>query len=656
MPLKKVFLCHSSSDKPFVDRLASDLEKVNIGVWYDKWEIKVGDSLIEKIQEGIDNNDYLAIILSPESVLSEWVRRELNSALMKEITGKKIIVLPCLLCNCSIPSFLSEKKYADFRSSYEDGFTDLLLAVFPESKRVAIRSRDFRVIQYLISGLTNTDSFGSNILNAHQLIKVFSFRKELKGYLGLDEKKLLFYSAVAFKSANPDTPDFINNNVPVWGLIDEVEDLIRSQWIVDGINQKIFGYMARYFDWAISVNKSIHSDEVAKACINALDSFDPNRHDTITQNQTRIHLLKLFAKYDPEYFIDDFVKQKRINPGIIEASSELPNPPSIDYYLSLYRDNKEPEIVSSIIKALIKLKEPLAVQILSENYTKNRNVWNHEIMNLFRAKEFGSELITWLEKCSDLGDKVDIIGALGNCGVNVTDELDKIIDKYDKIKTNDVALIRIIGCYGNISYVEFLINKFGSKNTVRSEAIIYAMGRLLKEKSIDYLNDWYKTKDSNLIRAAALETIARFDTGVINNELDNITNYKDNPYMLSALIRATEISKSIKWKDYLPQLFNHPFWLIRLCAARSASVMADNQYSTDVIDGNYDNIVKSIFDERLYCRGPFRPDWLSQPYNFDIELARLSFRLTWPDQPIVYLQRNLDGNRFLSKELLHNEY
>jgi len=53
---------------------------VNIGVWYDKWEIKVGDSLIEKIQEGLDIHDYLAIILSPESVSSEWVKRELNSA------------------------------------------------------------------------------------------------------------------------------------------------------------------------------------------------------------------------------------------------------------------------------------------------------------------------------------------------------------------------------------------------------------------------------------------------------------------------------------------------------------------------------------------------------------------------------------------------
>jgi hypothetical protein len=240
MPSKKVFLCHSSGDKHFVDRLASDLEKVNIGVWYDKWEIRVGDSLIEKIQEGLENNDYLAIILSPASVDSEWVRRELNSALMKEIKEKKIVVLPCLLRNCSIPTFLSEKKYADFRESYEVGFEDLLLAVFPESKEVAIRSKDFRVVQYLISGLTNTDSFGSNILNAYQLIKVFRFRKELKTYLGLDEKKLLFYSTVAFKAGNPDTPDFINNTVPVWGLVDEVEDFIRSKWLVEGKKQKIF--------------------------------------------------------------------------------------------------------------------------------------------------------------------------------------------------------------------------------------------------------------------------------------------------------------------------------------------------------------------------------------------------------------------------------
>ena len=76
----------------------------------------------------------------------------------------------------------------------------------------------------------------------------------------------------------------------------------------------------------------------------------------------------------------------------------------------------------------------------------------------------------------------------------------------------------------------------------------------------------------------------------------------------------------------------------------------------DILDGDYDNIVKSIFDEKLYSKEPFRPDWLSHPYSFDMELARLPLRLTWSDQPIVYSQLNLDKNRFLSKAMFDNEY
>ena len=61
MPSARVFLSHSSEDKPFVDRLASDLEKINVGVWYDKWELRVGDSIIDKIEEGIESQDFLMV-------------------------------------------------------------------------------------------------------------------------------------------------------------------------------------------------------------------------------------------------------------------------------------------------------------------------------------------------------------------------------------------------------------------------------------------------------------------------------------------------------------------------------------------------------------------------------------------------------------------
>lgn len=643
MPSKKVFLCHSSSDKLFVDRLASDLEKVNIGVWYDKWEIKVGDSLIEKIQEGLNNNDYLVIILSPESVISEWVKRELNSALMKEIKEKKVVVLPCLISNCSMPVFLSEKKYADFTKSYEDGFTDLLLAIFPESKEVAIRSRDFRVVQYLISGLTNTDSSGSNILNAHQYVKIYPFRKELKNYLGLDEKRLLFYSAVAFKSANPDTPNFINSYVPIWGLVNEVDDLIRSQWIVEGKNQRIFGYMARHFEWAITINKKIAMDEIIESLPSENKSPDPILCNAATNFQTKFYILKLLAKYCPDFFIKDCMTEKniKITPNLIDASAELSNPPSFDFYLNLYQKETNIEIKASIIKTLAKMKQPIAVHLLSEHYEKlTKSKWPNDIMNMFHDSIFISELRKWLGKCSDFDDQIDIVCALGNCGENIIEDINALINKHKKTSK---VLIRIIGCYGNQSHVEFLLSKVSAnKSNISDEAIIYALGRLMKENALEILKSWYNETKSNLIKATTIEAIAKYDTAFINCEIENYQKHYDNPYLLSAFVRAIEISRSPMWKEILLSLYKHPSMLVKLCAARSGAVLADHDYCLKILDDDYDNIVKTVFDEVLYCRAPFIPDWLSGPQKFDQDLVRMPVRLTWPDQPIVYFQEKLD--------------
>lgn len=121
-----VFLSHSSRDNEFCDRLALDLTDYDIGVWYDKWEIKVGDSLREKIGSGIETNDFLAVVLSTASVDSDWVQQELNAALAKELSERKVVVLPLLIEDCDIPIFLNDKKWADFRTDYDAGLQALL--------------------------------------------------------------------------------------------------------------------------------------------------------------------------------------------------------------------------------------------------------------------------------------------------------------------------------------------------------------------------------------------------------------------------------------------------------------------------------------------------------------------------------------------------
>jgi len=128
---KHLFISYSSKDREFVSRLATDLRSLGIYVWWDRWEMRVGDSLNRKIQEGIAQAGWLAIVLSRQSVKSPWVERELNAAMVRELETKEVFVLPLLIDDCDLPIFLRDKLYADFRESFEDGLAALVESVAP---------------------------------------------------------------------------------------------------------------------------------------------------------------------------------------------------------------------------------------------------------------------------------------------------------------------------------------------------------------------------------------------------------------------------------------------------------------------------------------------------------------------------------------------
>jgi hypothetical protein len=128
---RDVFLSYSSQDRQFAERLAGDLVGHGLRVWWDQWEMQVGDSLIAKIQEGIQASSWLTVVLSPTSVASNWVKRELASALADEISTDRVRVLPLLVADCEVPPFLRDRLYADFRVTYETGLALLLRRLTP---------------------------------------------------------------------------------------------------------------------------------------------------------------------------------------------------------------------------------------------------------------------------------------------------------------------------------------------------------------------------------------------------------------------------------------------------------------------------------------------------------------------------------------------
>jgi hypothetical protein len=129
MDRPSVFLSHSSKDKSFVSRLATDLKSRGVPVWFDQWELRVGDSLTEKIEQGINQSGWLAVVLSKNSASSDWVQKELRAAQARELQDKNVFVLPIIIDDCEIPLFLLDKLYADFRTSYEHGLEALLKRV-----------------------------------------------------------------------------------------------------------------------------------------------------------------------------------------------------------------------------------------------------------------------------------------------------------------------------------------------------------------------------------------------------------------------------------------------------------------------------------------------------------------------------------------------
>lgn len=75
-----VFICHAHEDKEQVVRpLAEALRDRNLRVWYDEFELRMGDSLAQSIDKGLSESDFAVVVLSPSFFHKSWPRKELDA-------------------------------------------------------------------------------------------------------------------------------------------------------------------------------------------------------------------------------------------------------------------------------------------------------------------------------------------------------------------------------------------------------------------------------------------------------------------------------------------------------------------------------------------------------------------------------------------------
>lgn len=134
-----VFISHSSKDNDFALWLAGELRKYGVEVWMDAHKLRPGDPLYGTIGPALKEADHFIIILSESSIDSPWVELELEVALIREKKEKRRnIIIPVLLENIEVPTFIENKKYSDFtsRENFEYELGDLLGVFGIEPKEV----------------------------------------------------------------------------------------------------------------------------------------------------------------------------------------------------------------------------------------------------------------------------------------------------------------------------------------------------------------------------------------------------------------------------------------------------------------------------------------------------------------------------------------
>ena len=123
--MTQVFISYSRKDISFINRLAADLKNAGLDIWYDVSRIAGGARWRSEIENALRNSQYVIVVLSPDSIVSEWVEREF---LFSSNLKRKII--PIMYRACEVPLNYVDLNYIDVQGeNYAKNFEGLLRAL-----------------------------------------------------------------------------------------------------------------------------------------------------------------------------------------------------------------------------------------------------------------------------------------------------------------------------------------------------------------------------------------------------------------------------------------------------------------------------------------------------------------------------------------------
>lgn len=203
MQTPRAFISHSSEDRSSVKRLAERLRSSQVDAWYAEWEIGPGDSIVQKIDQGLSECEVFVIVISKNSVESRWVQEELSSAVVRRISQEARII-PVRLDDSPVPTVINHLHWVKMPPPEEE-FDKLLKSIFGVNDKPS---------------LGTTPEFISRGLNRRQT-KISGFSSEASAIL-----TYLTVHGELFESVSIDelASDLVLNNTELDDGLDELEE------------------------------------------------------------------------------------------------------------------------------------------------------------------------------------------------------------------------------------------------------------------------------------------------------------------------------------------------------------------------------------------------------------------------------------------------
>ena len=137
--MKHIFLSHAGADSEIAGRLCEDLKNIGHEVRIDLNEVKLGDDIVQFMNEAIENAHTNIILFSAATANAKWQKQEINAAVWSELeqAGGKVIVLK--IDDTPLPPLLGAKIFGSLKpDSYQSTLQALSDAVIPKESNTTL--------------------------------------------------------------------------------------------------------------------------------------------------------------------------------------------------------------------------------------------------------------------------------------------------------------------------------------------------------------------------------------------------------------------------------------------------------------------------------------------------------------------------------------